>query len=152
MVHYAMKKNWTSLGAGTELIEKSGVSIDTATQATYEKIRLSGSWRVSQIYLSFIRSLKRSGEIKRTGINFVISPVNFRETPAFIRMGQDFEVDHCMFLLIQRCRDATTTDKYRELAMHNTSHPLNKEYREVPNDPICSLPSVMLPKYFPLPN
>lgn len=140
------EKKWKSLGAGADLIKMIGVSIDAATKETYEEVRLGGKWHVLQDNLAFIRSLKRSGALKRTGINFVISAKNFREIPAFIRMGQEFEVDHCMFLLIQRWPDATTADKYKDLAVHLPSHPLHAEYRKILEDPVCRLPGVRLPE------
>lgn len=139
------EKNWKSLGPGMDLVKMIGVSIDAATKETYEEVRLGGSWRVLQRNLGFIRDLKRSGSLKRTGINFVISAKNFREIPAFIRMGQEFEIDHCMFLLIQRWPDATTADKYKDLAIHHSSHPLHAEYLKVLEDPICQSPGVRLP-------
>ena len=141
------ERNWKSLGAGAELIKMIGVSIDAATKESFEEIRLGASWRVLQRNLAFIRSMRRSGALKRTGINFVISAKNFREIPAFIRMGQEFEVDHCMFLLLQRWPDALTAEKYKDLAVHLPTHPLHGEYRKILEDPICSAPGVRLPSH-----
>lgn len=139
------ERRWKSLGTGAELIRDIGVSIDAATEETYSELRRGGSWTNLRKNLGFLRELRRGGELRATGLNFVIQEQNFREIPAFIRLGQELEVDRTVFLYIQKWGSVMSTAQYERAAVHHPSHPLHAELRTVLESPECSLPGVMLP-------
>ena len=138
------EKRWESLGAGAELIRDVGVSIDAATEETYADVRRGGSWSNLHRNLGFLRELRKQENL-RTGLNFVIQARNFREIPAFIRMGQEFEVDRVVFLYVQKWGNVMSSAEYEAQAVHDPAHPRHAELLTVLEAPECSLPGVMLP-------
>ncbi len=66
------------------------VSIHAATEKTYNKIVRGGNWKILQRNLSYISKLKKAGKIERFDILFVVSSLNYKEMPKFVKMAEKY--------------------------------------------------------------
>ena len=73
------------------------VSIDAATQATYDQVRLGGDWRKLGENLLFLSELRKRGGIDRLMISFVVQRANYREMADFYRWALSLGCDNIVF-------------------------------------------------------
>ena len=71
-----------------------GISLDAATKATYERIRVGSTFEKVISNIQAINRAKRrmDSPIPRVTLNFVMMRANIQELPAFIRLARDLEV------------------------------------------------------------
>ena len=69
-----------------------GISIDGASQKTYEKLRLGGSWKKINSNLKFISELKKQHNFIFR-IHFVVQKENYNEMEKIIELGQKYGAD-----------------------------------------------------------
>jgi MoaA/NifB/PqqE/SkfB family radical SAM enzyme len=86
-------QKWAAFPHLAEMIGILSVSIDAARAETYEKLRRPGKWDVLMANLEFIAGMRRAGEIRNLGINFVVQRENFRETVGFVELGARLGAD-----------------------------------------------------------
>ncbi len=119
------------------------VSIDAATEPTFNILRRGGDWKRLIKNMRFLGKLRREGEIPHLLQRYVVQVTNFREMPDFVRMGLDFAVDSVEFTLIRNWNTFTP----EEFARHNIGsrdHPDYAEFLEILKDPIFDHPVVNL--------
>lgn len=73
------------------------VSIDAATEETYQKVRCGGSWKVLMRNMELIAQKKKNGEIKILELSFVVQRDNFQEMADFAAMGLKWGGDRIVF-------------------------------------------------------
>jgi len=81
-----------------QVIEKTfriAVSIDGATQATYERLRRGGSWNKIRRNLDFMGEHKHLGYLFQ--LHMVVQRDNWREMPAMLQLGHDVGADQVNF-------------------------------------------------------
>lgn len=66
------------------------ISIHAATKKTYNKIVRGGNWKVLHKNLFWISELKKAGKIERFDILFVVSSLNYKEMPKFVKMAEKY--------------------------------------------------------------
>ena len=135
-------RTWERLGPGAGFINEIKVSIDAACPETYRLLRRGGDWERLMENMEFLRKLRRSGALRETAFNFVISAANFREMPDFVRLAQRFEVDQVVFSVIEPWLGMGTD--YRQGAVHLPDHPDHGAFREILADPWLQLPQVLI--------
>jgi hypothetical protein len=136
------ERMWRSLGDGASFIKEASVSIDAATRDTYEVVRRGGSWTNLLRNLAFLRTLRRTRAVTRTAASFVISARNYREMPAFVRLGEEYEMDEIVFAPLQPWSGMGL--RYHQEAVHLVSHPEHQHFRHILDDPACRAPRVLL--------
>jgi wyosine [tRNA(Phe)-imidazoG37] synthetase (radical SAM superfamily) len=116
------------------------VSIDAATPETYAVVRRGGDFARLRRNLEFLAKLRAAGEIKQFTLAFVVQAINFREMPAFVRLGKDLRVDRVGFSRIQHWPRGMTDVQFREAQVWREDHPLRRELSAVLRDPILTDP------------
>jgi MoaA/NifB/PqqE/SkfB family radical SAM enzyme len=86
-------QRWGAFPNLPEMIGILSVSIDAARAETYEKLRRPGRWDVLMTNLEFIAGMRRVGEIRNLGVNFVVQKDNYREMLGFVELGQRLGAD-----------------------------------------------------------
>jgi len=120
---------WNTLGEGKEFIRSIDVSVDAASEATYNKIRRGGSWSKLLDNLQFISSLRQNKKITRFTMSFVITADNFREMLKFISLARDLKADRIIFIDLKPIKGMELD--YISSAVHLKGHPFYKEFLEI---------------------
>jgi MoaA/NifB/PqqE/SkfB family radical SAM enzyme len=137
------RKCWQRMEASRRAVAAIQVSIDAATEVTYEKIRIGGSFASLRENLSFIGELRQRGDIGEFIISFVVNALNYREMPLFAGMGFDLGCDQIAFSYMSDWLNLSRED-YQELAVHLPGHREYSHLRAILNDPILGDPRVFL--------
>lgn len=115
------------------------ISIDAATNSTYEYVRGKG-------FNKLINNLEHLGREKhaigfRFEIRFVMQAANFREIPDFVRLGKRVGADRVRFTKLHNW--GTYTD-YNKENVFDQNHPLYEDYLNIMQDPILNDPIVRI--------
>jgi MoaA/NifB/PqqE/SkfB family radical SAM enzyme len=119
------------------------VSIDAARPDTYAVVRRGGDFKKVRSCLAFLDSLRRTGNEKfMFGISFVVSSMNFREMPEFVRLGRESRADAVYFGMIQNWGHHSQAE-FARLDIGNPAHPDHQEFLSVLESEELSDPIVM---------
>jgi hypothetical protein len=132
---------WESFPGIHSMVRSISVSIDAATQETYEDLRRPGRWPVLLSNLEFMAGLRRSGQIDRLQINFVVQKKNFREMVDFVKLGQHLDCDTIMFMKLWNF-EAFTPAEFLENDVCSPGHPEHGELLKILREPIFKSPEV----------
>ncbi len=141
------RAQWEAMPHLAERVVALSVSVDAATPQTYEDVRRPGRWDVIEENLRFFGELRRDGcfeagpgdeadgfEGSGYTINFVVQGANFREMPAFARMGREIGADHvCFQKYISFGHEAGPAFAGKDVAA--PGHPEHGEFLAVLQDP-----------------
>lgn len=121
------RRMWSSIPPATRsLIKSAEVSIDAATPPTYAVNRRNGSFDRLLDNLDFISELRAQGPLEYLKISMVVQANNFREMPAFVRMGRRLDLDVVYFS--QLVNWGTFTEReFRQRAIHLEGHAQHEE-------------------------
>lgn len=103
-----------------------GVSIHAATEKTYNKIVRGGNWKILQRNLSYISKLKKAGKIERFKMFFVVSSLNYKEMPKFVKMAKKYGA----VALFWRFRNWGTTEMCKEYDKYTCWEKDHKDYKK----------------------
>lgn len=118
------------------------VSVDAARPETYRIVRRGGNFERLLTNLAFLDELRSSrGEKFRFELCFVVSSLNFREAPEFVRLGRKFRVDSILFSIIRNWGHLSL-EEFEKLNIANPSHPDHQEFLKVLESPELSDPIV----------
>ncbi len=136
------KKAWDDVGLYGH-VREIGISIDAATEPTYNILRRGGNFKRLLENLRFLSGLRRQGEFEMFCLRYVVQARNFREMPALIKLGEELGVDYVEFSQIRNWGTYTPN----EFALQNVmsrDHQNHQELLELLNDPIFDHPIVKL--------
>ncbi|MCB1614477.1 MAG: hypothetical protein KDI30_00545 [Pseudomonadales bacterium] len=141
------EKTWNNLSNLHDYNILMSVSIDAATEKTYDIVRRGGNWGRLQKALAFMQELRNTGRIMRFNFNYVVQNDNFREMPAFVEMAKSYDVDNVWFAFYQKAGSHISNDLYKEQAVYLPGHPNHAEFKEIlamdiMKDPIAHVPGV----------
>ena len=128
---------WSNLSQLQGVIENVVVSIDAATPETYARMR-GGNWDKLLANLQFLGGLQqegafrgfREGLFRGFGIAFVVQAENWREIPAFVRLGRSIGVSQVYFSLLENW-GAFSAREFSEKAVQFTAHPDHLRFLEI---------------------
>ena len=127
------ERAWTDLEMeGT--VGYTQISIDAADADTYKIVRRGGDFNRLLKNLSFVRELRRRGEITRLDLSFVVQARNFREMPGFVELAAEFEADCVSFSMIRNWGTFEATEFQQEF-IGSSSHPDYAEFVDVLRHP-----------------
>ena len=129
------RKNWAQIGMRDSLGDAI-VSVDAATQETYEKIR-GGNWNVLVRNLEFMAELKQNGSLGGLWLNFVVQKSNWREMKKFVKMATRLKASGISFIGIRHW-NFMSQEYYDENAVWRPEHPEYAEFSASLYDPIFS--------------
>lgn len=81
-----LPKYWGDIKHLSNNVVELSISIDAATQDTYEKIRRGGRWNDLIKSLDMVKNL----DIQIVNFNFVVMACNYREIPQFVELSQRY--------------------------------------------------------------
>jgi len=138
---------WATIAPSHQAIDWIWVSVDAATPATY-RINRGGEFNRLLANLDFIANLRALQKIERFCLSFVVQTNNFREMPAFVKLGKYLGCDQVEFQRIENW-GTYTDEQFRERAVHEDSHRDCAELSQILEDPIFQDPIVWLLKVVP---
>jgi MoaA/NifB/PqqE/SkfB family radical SAM enzyme len=136
-------REWQALGPARTMVQTISVSIDAATDSTYEDVRRPGKWPALLESMQFIGALRQAGEIRRLVINFVVQAKNFREMPDFVELGEAWGADRATFQRLWSF-GAYEGDELADDDIVAPSHPLHGALLEILTDPRLKNPIASL--------
>ena len=126
----------------------SGSSIDAAKPETYAIVRKGGDWDKLSTNLRFIAGLARQGACDTVSICFVVQALNWREMPAFVRLGRELGINVVYFSPLENW-GTFDAGQFEANAVHFGTHPEHEAFRQMLatspelDDPIARLGSLM---------
>lgn len=155
---------WEAMPHLAEKIVELRVSVDAATKHTYENVRRPGRWEVIRENLgamsevngagTFIRNRFAGGthlvksdlelDMKRPDsfvIAFVVQSANFREMPAFVRLGEELGADVAFQKYYSFGHEPPAIFASKDIT--SPSHPEHDEFQAILRDPAMGSPRVV---------
>jgi MoaA/NifB/PqqE/SkfB family radical SAM enzyme len=106
--------------------KKIGVSIDSATKETYERLRLGGSYEKILENLKFLKEKKKEHNFKFY-LHFVVQKDNYHEMIKIIELAEKHDVDN---VCLNKIEDWNTYKDFKEVNITDTEHPEHEKYLE----------------------
>ena len=106
-------------------LRELGVSIDGATKATYEKLRLGGKWDKINENLECIAELKQRHNF-RFILHFVVQKDNYHEMEDIILLGRKYNADR---VWLNKMEDWNVNPNFGDVDIFRSTHPLHEDYR-----------------------
>tara|TARA_Y100000780_G_scaffold159130_1_gene144280 strand:- start:174469 stop:175596 length:1128 start_codon:yes stop_codon:yes gene_type:complete len=111
------------------------ISLDAATEATYNKVRVGGNWdKVIQNIRDLVQAKKR-GIIDHLQLDFVVQDNNFHEMPQFVKLGKELGVDQVYFQRISNW-GTYSREEFKRKDMAHPQHAQYKRFLEVCRHPL----------------
>lgn len=136
--------NWNAIDKDVRAkIYMVEISIDAATEETYNLNRPGGNFKKLLENLKFISELRKQKQIQRVDISMVVQKNNYQEMKSFVELGLSYNFDSIYFSKIINWDTFSDEDiKYRRVFDRN--HPEYKEFLNELNDDIFQLEQVNL--------
>jgi MoaA/NifB/PqqE/SkfB family radical SAM enzyme len=116
------ERAWNDCRLNGRVVEIN-ISIDAATAETYAYVRRGGDFTRLLGNLAFLSRLRRTGEVERLNLLFVVQAINFREMPDFVGLGHRFGADTVQFTLIDHWARGMSRDEYAAKKIWSPEHP-----------------------------
>lgn len=131
------EKKWVSLPSEVKKrVLDIGISIDGASPATYEKLRLGGKFESLVRNIEFLANMpdKKTYGIN-LNLNMIVQEQNYREIVQLVILGKRLGVDKVSFTYL---RDWGTfpDGEYVRNAIHLPEHPDHSKLLEILKDPV----------------
>jgi len=101
------------------------VSIDGASQQTYESLRVGGKWSTLRDNLEFLQIRKKDHKF-RIVFHYVIQRANYKEMTDMVRMAEHFRADK---VWLNKITDWNTMDNFPEHDVTNVNNVSHLHYR-----------------------
>jgi MoaA/NifB/PqqE/SkfB family radical SAM enzyme len=136
-------RNWERMKGVHGNISSIIISMDAATEATYNITRRGGHWQTMLDNATRMGELRRLGDVKKLRFDFVVQKANFREMGAFSDLARTLGADGAYF---SRLIDWGTwpKDVFLEQCVWKEGHPLREEFFNVMRDDALGDPLVDL--------
>jgi wyosine [tRNA(Phe)-imidazoG37] synthetase (radical SAM superfamily) len=126
-------ERWAEISAAHALIDTVEVSIDAATSSTYRKLRRGGEFFQLMPRLAWLAKLRQGRSFRRLILSFVVQRENFREMPAFVDLGRQYQADVILFSQLNDWGSMSPED-FGAAAIQRPSHPEHAEFRALIED------------------
>lgn len=133
---------WATIPAGVrKYIKSAQISIDAATSETYAVNRRGGRFEKLLENLQFIQTLRQQGSLAWLGVGMAVQANNFREMPAFVRLGKQFGADTVLFSELENW-GTYSDEEFKSRAVHYPDHPEHMEFKRLQDGAILRDPVV----------
>lgn len=139
---------WKTLSNCYGAIDKISISIDAATGKTYQMNR-GGDFKALIKNLEFISRIRQKNLIKDLCIDFVVQANNYKEMKPFVEIGKEYKCDYVAFKHIDNW-GTYTENEFKQIAVHDPSHPEHNDFLEILSDPVMKDPIVWMRNLIPL--
>jgi MoaA/NifB/PqqE/SkfB family radical SAM enzyme len=152
---------WKAMPHLAEKIVELRVSVDAASKVTYENVRRPGKWETIRENLGVMSEVNRTGTFlrNRTGVHaprtelnvvmeepesfvlaFVVQQANFREIPAFVRLGEELGASVVFQKYYSFGHESPAAFAAKDVT--SPAHPDHEEFQAILRDPIMQSPNV----------
>jgi len=128
------EENWSKLRGRFKTLALD-VSIDAMHEDTYHYLRRGGNFTRLMANMELAGQLRKSGEISRLRITFVVQASNFREMESFIDYGFRLGVDIVHFSPISNWT-MQTEEEYTKINLLDERNEYHNEFLEIINKPV----------------
>jgi len=132
------REKWRELANIQYAVDTISVSLDAATEATYERLRQKG---VFPTILKNLTDFSFPSSKQSLKLNFVVQEANFREMPAFVQLARRLGATTVAFTRLLHT-DAIPENTFNAMAIHLPTHPRHRELLAILGNPIFSDPIV----------
>lgn len=134
-------KTWRRMHAVHKNINAVILSIDAATEATYNITRRGGHWDTLMENCIRLKEFRKIGQLKYLRFDFVVQLANYTEMPAFVSLSKAMGADAAYF---SRLQDWGTWPhaEYLRQCVWEKDHPQFQEFMNVLADPSLHDPYV----------
>ncbi|MBI4767538.1 MAG: SPASM domain-containing protein [Deltaproteobacteria bacterium] len=129
------ERQWEQIKNIEYLNIEVSVSVDAATEKTYNIVRSGGNWRQLNDNLRFLSRLRHEKIIGVLKVNFVVQDHNFREIHAFVELGLSLGCDQIRFIKIFNA-GTFTEEEFNQRSVFDSKHPNFQELLTCLQDPI----------------
>lgn len=131
--------NWHRIAHLEPNIKRLLISVDAATEETYEKTRLGGKWKDLLKTMAFARDFRERRATEYLQFNFVVTSANFREIPAFVDLCEAHSADKAMFTPFVKMPHMND-ELFDAMNVMAKSHSAHEEFLAVMKDPRITKP------------
>ncbi|MCF8059590.1 MAG: hypothetical protein K9K67_09855 [Bacteriovoracaceae bacterium] len=111
------------------------ISIDAAKEESYNIVRKGGQWQKLLDNISGLVQFRKKGLIDHLQLDFVVQDHNYREMPAFVKLGRSLGVDKVYFQRISNW--GTFNDQeFAKRDVLSPSHPQHLHFLDVCRHPL----------------
>ena len=130
------EKIWNSMSKCHDNIIGAKVSIDAATEETYNKVRVGGNWARLMENLKMLSKLvkDKSKTFRVLSLDFVVQKENFTEMPDYVRLAKSLGASVLFKMLVDWGTWDKETFQKNAIWMSNNEH--YEQFIEVLRDPI----------------
>lgn len=134
-------RNWERMKGVHDNITSIIISMDAATEDTYNITRKGGHWKTLMDNAARMGEIRARGECRDLRFDFVVQKANFREMNEFVGLSKTLGADRAYF---SRLLDWGTwpKDMFMEQCVWEPGHPLKDKFTEVLRDPVFDDPFV----------
>lgn len=126
-------KNWKRLGEARRMMSELWISIDAATEPTYNIIRRGGKFDLLTNNLEFLMSIKPEFKFS-LALHYIVQRENYHEMPAFVDFCERYQADIIWFAKVYQGVDMSPED-LKLAAVHRPDHPLHQDFLQVMRHP-----------------
>ena len=129
------EKMWNSMSKCHDNIRGAKVSIDAATEETYNKVRVGGNWvRLMENLKMLSKLVKDKSKAFDLSLDFVVQKENFTEMPDYVRLAKSIGAS----VLFKMLADWGTWDRetFQKNAIWMSNNEHYEHFMEVLRDPI----------------
>jgi len=96
-----MPKYWPMMPGIHDMMAKIEISIDAAERATYEYLRVGGSWDLVMQSLGMCREMRKSGQLPHLFLRYTLNRRNIHEVEKFIELGREYMATTVNFTIME---------------------------------------------------
>ena len=134
------EKNWNQYPNLHNMVKAIHVSIDAASEETYNVVRQGGNWTLLLENLKFIAKLREKGIVDNIYFKYVVQEINFREMPQFVELSKSM---NALSWFIRMASPAHISgDEFEKNAIFHKEHPRHEEFLETLRHPVFREPEV----------
>ena len=126
---------WERMSLCHDNISTVLISIDAATEETYNKVRVGGKWDILMKNIEMVDELRRCGEIDRLRLDFVVQRQNYREMPQAVELAQSLLGVDGIYFAILTDWGTWSRDEYKWHAVWMQDNEMHEDFiRVLDND------------------
>jgi len=124
-----MADKWNTIKNAHPMIGSIAISVDAGTKQTYEKVRRGGKWSDVKQGMELAAQLKRDDRIDTFRLLFCVQSDNFRDIPAYIRMGKALGANSIGLMQLRPWWQSDS--QYSAACVANPKNPDHEEYLRI---------------------
>jgi MoaA/NifB/PqqE/SkfB family radical SAM enzyme len=142
------ENNFKELGI-LDRVASVSITVNAATEETYNKIMKGGNWKKLMKNLEYLSSLKKNSLIKKVVIKMVVSSLNFREMKGFVEIARKFDFFASLWPMYNWNSNREISRNFEKFEVWKKTHPNYDDLVEILQDDIfnskrCKLNPILL--------